>query len=56
MVLELVTKNPGKTSKELGELGTLDRYQVARRLSDLHNAGLVRKEEVGSNDVTWFVV
>lgn len=44
IVLALVLDHPGKTSLELGELSTeLDRYQVARRLGDLANAGLLRK-------------
>jgi hypothetical protein len=41
----------GMTSRELSEYNNneleLDRYQVARRLSDLHNLGLVRRVEGG---------
>jgi hypothetical protein len=34
-VLELVKQFPGRTSKQLGELGSLDRYRIARRLPEL---------------------
>ena len=46
-VLELVRAHPSLTSRELGALDDargLDRYVVARRLSDLERRGLVVKE------------
>lgn len=54
IALELVTQYPGKTSKELAELGTLDRYQLARRLSDLYNDNLVRSRQIGNEDLQWW--
>jgi hypothetical protein len=43
--LALVVAHPGKTSMELAALGTLDRYQLARRLPDLREIGRVRNGE-----------
>lgn len=56
IVLDLVKQFPGKTSKELGNLGSLDRHAVARRLPDLLKAKLVRRTEEGSNDCQWWAV
>lgn len=43
-VLAAVAAWPGRTSRELAEhLRDLDRYQVARRTSDLEHRGYVRK-------------
>jgi len=42
-ILELVKKHPRSTSRELSTLCRLDRYQIARRLSDLEFAGKVEK-------------
>ena len=55
-VWNLVKENPGKTSKQLGEIGPLDRYQVARRLSDLFHANKVRRVEIGNSDCQWFSI
>jgi hypothetical protein len=52
----LVKLWPGLSSKALGDKGRLDRYQVARRLSELRTAGLVRSEERGKDDVRWWPV
>jgi len=59
IVLELVRRCPGKTSLELSRMCDLDRYQIARRLSDLEHAGEVEKGEIrlcdiaGRMAVTW---
>lgn len=56
----LVGKHPGYTSRELSGLTRLDRYQVARRLSDLEHLGRVKKGArrvclIGErNAVTWW--
>lgn len=44
--LALVKEFPSSTSFELSRRGSLDRYQVARRMSELRTAELV--EEIGS--------
>ena len=58
---QLVGEYPGYTSLELSALTTkLDRYQVARRLSDLEHLGRVKKgarrvcRVGGRNAVTWW--
>ncbi len=59
IVLGLVRRHPGKTSLELSRLSDLDRYQIARRLSDLEHSGEVEKGEIrvceiaGRMAVTW---
>jgi predicted transcriptional regulator len=55
LTLDLVRRHPGLTSKELAEVGPLDRYQIARRLSDLRNAGLVYRIESDVEDCRWWV-
>ena len=44
-VLDAIRKTPGLTSAELAQRHGLDRYMVARRMSDLKHAGLVREGE-----------
>lgn len=56
IAFELVKLFPGRTSKELAELGTLDRYQLARRLPELAEMGKVRREEIGNQDCRWYAV
>jgi hypothetical protein len=56
VTLELVRTYPGMTSRELGQQGGLNRYQIARRLPELRAAGLVRSVEEGSHDARWFPV
>ena len=56
--LELVKSNPGRTSAELAAVSdTLDRYQVARRLSEIR--GITQGEsrrchQSGRQAVTWW--
>lgn len=56
IAFELVKANPGRTSKELSELGTLDRYQLARRLPELAELGKVFRTNQGNEDSRWWVV
>ena len=56
IALELVKANPGRSSKELAKLGTLDRYQLARRLPELLEMGKVRREEIGNSDCKWYAI
>ena len=57
----LVAAYPGHTSRELAYISELDRYQMARRLSDLEHAGLVTKGPARRDEtnlrmaVTWLV-
>ncbi|MHA2219167.1 MAG: MarR family transcriptional regulator [Candidatus Hodarchaeales archaeon] len=52
---------PGCTSKELTQFCIYDRYQIARRLADLKNIGVVRQGPIrkcrigGRPSVTWFL-
>jgi len=43
LVLDLVRRWPGSTSKELAQRGGVDRYLVARRLPELAAAGEVER-------------
>src|SRR5688572_17308882 len=54
IALQLVKDHPGKTSKELAQLGTLDRYQLARRLPELREAKLVWRVEQENLDCAWY--
>lgn len=54
IALELVKQFPGKSSKELAKLGSLDRYQIARRLPELLSMGKVRREEFEDQDCKWW--
>jgi hypothetical protein len=56
IALELVKQFPGRSSKELAKLGTLDRYQLARRLPELAEMGHVRVTQTGSDDQKWWAV
>ncbi len=46
VALELVRLYPGKTAVELfnaqGDMGSMNRHEMSRRLADLKNAGLVK--------------
>lgn len=52
----LVKQYPGKSSKELARLGSLDRYQLARRLPELLEMKMITRTENGSEDVRWWPV
>ncbi len=56
LTLELVKRFPGKSSKELATLGTLDRYQLARRLPELVSMGHARVTQHGNEDQKWWAV
>ena len=61
LTLELVEDYPASTSRELSHRSTeLDRYQIARRLSDLERAGKVRTGPIrncayGRPSPTWYL-
>jgi hypothetical protein len=61
-ILDVLACHPWTTSRELTLYCDLDRYQIARRLPDLENAGLVRKGFIrkcrigGRKSVTWFKI
>jgi DNA-binding MarR family transcriptional regulator len=55
IALSMVRANPGRTSKELGSIGPLDRYQVARRLPELEAMNLVYRVESDVEDCRWWV-
>lgn len=56
IALELVKQFPGRTSKELAGLGTLDRYQLARRLPELVAMGYLRVTQIGNEDQKWWAL
>jgi len=59
IALQLVRLYPSRTSDELAEFGSLNRYQLARRLPELVTAGAVEKGEprksfkTGRKALTW---
>ena len=62
IILEYVRQSPGDTSLEMSDKLCLDRYQIARRLADLKNAGFVYQADIrkcsvsGRDAVTWYPV
>ena len=54
LALDLVKQYPGRSSKELADLGTLDRYQLARRLPELALEKLIKRTEEGNSDCRWW--
>ena len=55
IALRLVEQYPGRTSKELSQLGTLDRYQLARRLPEMVKENHLRVTQEGSEDQRWWL-
>jgi len=55
LCLELVQKYPGRSSKELSTLGSLDRYQLARRLPELVKLNHLRVTQDGVEDQRWWL-
>lgn len=53
LVLSIVRAHPGRTSKELALFCKLDRHQIARRLPDLQESGLVFSMSRNGNELTW---
>ena len=43
ILYDLIKRKPGLTSREMTRHCSLDRYQIARRLSDLENGGVIEK-------------
>lgn len=56
IAFKLVKQFPGRSSKELAKLGTLDRFQLARRLPELKAMGKVRTTQTGKDDQKWWAV
>lgn len=61
--LDLVRRFPGQSSKELAKkaahlgLAVADRHEIARRLADLKNKGLARREKPeGGGDCRWWAL
>jgi DNA-binding MarR family transcriptional regulator len=56
IVLAAVVEFPGLTSKQLATVCELDRYQIARRLPEMEQCGLVRREELpgARRESIWF--
>jgi len=55
IALRLVEQYPGRSSKELAQLGTLDRYQLARRLPEMVKENHLRVTQEGSEDQRWWL-
>ena len=56
IAMELVEKYPGRSSKQLAELGKVDRYMLAKRLPELREMNLVRTTHEGKDDMRWWPV
>ena len=62
LCLQLLASHPGATTNELATHSELDRYQIARRLPELRERGLVRNTGVrpcavsGRLAMTWEIV
>jgi hypothetical protein len=56
IALNLVKQYPGRSSKELADLGTLDRYQLARRLPELALEKLIKRTEHQAEDCRWWPI
>jgi DNA-binding MarR family transcriptional regulator len=56
IALDLVKQFPGRSSKVLAGLGTLDRYQLARRLPELVAMGYVKVTQHEAEDQKWWPV
>jgi|ERR1044071_2586731 hypothetical protein len=59
--LELARQHPGKTSKQLAEFTTLDRYQIARRMRELVKMGRLqvpesRPDYIRGQELQWWPV
>lgn len=60
-VADAVRRHPGHTSQELAELTGLERYMLARRLSECETAGTVKRGEpkrcsvTGRQALTWWL-
>lgn len=60
IILDLVARFPGSTSRELAAAGGIDRYAPARRLPELERAGDVRRGDMrrcadgGRLSATWW--
>ena len=53
-VVSLVKLFPGSTSNELALHTTLERHEIARRLPDAQNAGLVHGVKPDRGEIRWY--
>lgn len=53
-VLRALRRFPGSTSRQLAELGRIDRYTTARRLPELEVEGLVKRLQFDGREIAWF--
>jgi len=56
IIIDLLRMYPGRTTKQLAELGPLDRVQIARRMKKLEEKNLVKRTCEGSGDCKWWKV
>jgi len=56
LCLDLVKKYPGRSSKQLAELGGLDRTIPGRRLKELESQKHVKRTQAGNDDCLWWAV
>ncbi len=60
LMLAATVANPGSTSGELAVIAGLERHEASRRLSDLHNAAKVFRDEkrtceqMGTMQMRWY--
>lgn len=54
IAMGLVDRYPGRSSKQLAELGKVDRHMLGRRLPELLKMQLVRTTQIGSDDLLWW--
>jgi hypothetical protein len=54
IILDLVTIYPGRTSKQLAELGPLDRVAIARRLKAMEERKVLRRTQEGKEECRWW--
>lgn len=54
--LSMIKANPGKSTKELGAIGPLDHYQLARRSKELWQSGLLLRLESRTKDLRYWAL
>lgn len=58
LTLDLIKHFPGLSTKQLGDKGTLDRYQIARRARELQSLGFILEvgDSIRKSDLRWYAV
>jgi hypothetical protein len=54
LVMSLVRRFPGRSSKMIATLGRVDRHMVARRLPELAALGLIYRVEPKNGELQWW--